>query len=327
MTTRKPRDLEHRYSAQPMGSQVMQLLERWGPEHCEVISLDQSNALCRRLALGHYENFNVLSRFMPASIRDGACAVYAFCRWADDLADESPTTERAKVLLAWWRGQLQACFDGDATHPVFVALMPAIQHHGLEQSPFDDLLTAFEQDQDVRRYATWSSVLDYCSRSANPVGRLVLRLGGADESPGQLELADHVCSGLQLANHWQDVRRDLLGRDRIYLPADMHDIADFEHRLAETCRLGHAPDQTFLAAYRSLVKRLVARTRPMLESIDALLEGAPAVLRPMLWLFGAGGLAVLDGIDRCQHETVLMRPHVSKWRKAILLLHARRLAP
>ncbi len=323
----KPLGLEHGYSAQPMGTQVMQLLERWGPDQCEFVSLDAANALCRRLTLGHYENFSVLSRFMPAPMRDGACAVYAFCRWADDLADESPSTDRAKVLLAWWRDQLQACFNGDATHPVFVALMPAIEHHGLEQSPFEDLLAAFGHDQDVQRYATWTSLLDYCSRSANPVGRLVLRLGGAHESPRQLELADRVCSGLQLANHWQDVRRDLLERNRVYLPADMHEIPEFEQRLSKTCVQGHAPDQTFLTAYRDLVKRLVARTRPFLESVDALLEEAPAAIRPMLWLFGAGGLAVLDGIHRCQHETVLTRPRVSKWRKAMLLLHARRLAP
>ena len=305
----------------------MQQLKRWGPERCDVLTPAESARWCRALTLGHRENFSVLSRFMPESMREGACAVYAFCRWSDDLADETSSPERALALLAWWRGELHACFGGEATHPVFVALQPAISRHNLDQSPFDDLLDAFEQDQRIGRYDTWTQLLDYCGKSANPVGRLVLRLAGVDESDARVALADAVCSGLQLANHWQDVRRDCLERDRIYLPADMHDIADFDHRLAETCRLGHAPDRTFLAAYRDLMRRLVERTRPMLESVDDLLGGMSHNLRPMFWLFGAGGLAVLDCIDRCGHETVLMRPRVSMWRKAMLLLHARRLAP
>jgi squalene synthase HpnC len=310
-----------------MGANVNELLKRWGPDHCEVLTPLESVAWCRTYTRGRTENFSVLSRFMPIEMRDGACAVYAYCRWADDFADESPSSEIALERLAWWRCALHDCFEGQASHPVFVALQVACEKHNLERAPFDDLLDAFGHDQHVARYDNWSQLMAYCAKSANPVGRIVLRLGGASESPMQLALSDQVCTGLQLANHWQDVRRDFLNRNRVYLPADAHEIADFDQRLASTCRVGHAPDRAFLEAYRSLLKTLVERTRPMVEAVDALVEDVQGPLRPMLWLFGAGGIAVLDSIERGLHETLLTRPRVSALCKARLLLKARRLRP
>ena len=280
-------------------------------------------AYCRGLASGHRENFSVLSRFMPADMRDGASAVYAFCRWADDLADESPSIEAATSLLSWWRAQLHACFDGAPDHPVFVALGIAIERHGLELAPFDALLDAFEQDQCVNRYQTWDQLLAYCNNSADPVGRLILRLAGADESSQQIRLSNAVCTGLQLANFWQDMQRDLVDRDRIYIPADMHTIADFPERLTFTCSNGRAPDPSFLGESRALVQLLVDRTRPLLEAVHPLLESVPGTLRPMLWLFGAGGLSLLRSIERSNCETVLFRPRVGTLQRLGMLCKAR----
>jgi squalene synthase HpnC len=301
----------------------MAQLEQWGPEHCASVAPQEAIRYCRSLTMGHRENFSVLSRLTPESMRDGASAVYAFCRWADDLADESDSPEQAMALLGWWRGQLHACFQGTPEHPVFIALAMAIERHGLELPPFDALLDAFEQDQRVTRYETWEALLAYCANSANPVGRLVLRLAGADESPEQIRLSNTVCTGLQLANLWQDVQRDLVDRDRIYVPDDTHTIDDFQRRLSHTCLQGSAPDATFYGACRGLIQSLVDRTRPLLECVHPLVETAPAHVRPMLWLFGAGGLSVLRAIERSNCETVLFRPRVGTIERLMLLWKAR----
>ncbi|MBL8758415.1 MAG: squalene/phytoene synthase family protein, partial [Phycisphaerae bacterium] len=138
------------------------------------VGLEDALAYVRGLALGHYENFSVLSRLVPEDLRDDFAAVYAFCRWADDLGDETgpgdAARERSRTLLAWWRDQTRACWDGRAAHPVMVALRRSVERHHLPITPFLDLIDAFEQDQRVTRYDTWDQLLDYCRRSANPVG-------------------------------------------------------------------------------------------------------------------------------------------------------------
>src|SRR5262249_21730635 len=141
--------------------------------------------------------------------------IYAYCRWADDLADE-PADADPLELLDWWRDELQACYSGSPTHPVFVALRETIAQFQIPWDPFLDLLSAFEQDQRIKEYDTFEMLLDYCRRSANPVGRLVLYLAEChDEERGKL--SDCICTALQLANFWQDVARDLdIGR--VYLP-------------------------------------------------------------------------------------------------------------
>ena len=149
-----------------------------GPGQASAVSLDEARAYCRRLAGSHYENFSVLSPLVPERCRADFAAVYAFCRWADDLADESGSRDRALELLAWWRGELEALGAGEARHPVFVALRESFARCGLEAAPFGDLISAFELDQTKARYATWDEVLGYCRLSANPVGRIVLRVLG-----------------------------------------------------------------------------------------------------------------------------------------------------
>ena len=307
-----------------MGSEIIDKLELWGPERCESLGLEDSLAYCRRLTLGQYENFSVLSRFVPERMRDGVSAVYAYCRWADDLSDESGSQDLALERLAWWREELNACVAGDPRHPVFVALGSVMTRDGLNPAPFHHLLDAFEQDQRVTRYATWDELLGYCRGSADPVGRLVLQLAGSSMDQEQLKMSDAVCTGLQLANHWQDVRRDIVERDRIYIPHELTDVPDFESRLVQTATNGHAPDREFLEMYREVMRSLLERTSPMLDQIEPLLATVPAEVRPMLWLFAAGGQTILNLIARSDHETLLYRVSISKLKKAWLAFHASR---
>ena len=173
----------------------------------------------RWLATHHYENFNVVSWLLPKELHQHFYNVYAYCRWADDLGDEVPAKERALELLASWEQELDACYEGRPSHPVFVALRETTVAKDVPKQPLADLLKAFRQDQVVKRYPTWEAVLDYCLYSANPVGRLVLYLCGYSD-PARQKLSDATCTALQLANFWQDVTVDQL-KDRVYLPLDL----------------------------------------------------------------------------------------------------------
>ena len=162
-------------------------------------SVKQAEQYTRWLATHHYENFVVASVFLPRHLRQHFYNVYAYCRWADDLGDEVPDTQRALELLDWWEQELNACYQGHPSHAVFVALRKTIVAKDIPRQPFADLLKAFRQDQTVKRYSTWDSVLDYCVYSANPVGRLVLYLCGYRDESRQ-KLSDATCTALQLAN-------------------------------------------------------------------------------------------------------------------------------
>jgi squalene synthase HpnC len=292
---------------------------RYGPTQTEVVGLDAARGYCRALTLGRYENFPVLSPLVPEDRRDDFAAVYAFCRWADDLGDEAGSTDRARELLAWWRGELDRLAAGEARHPVFVALRETVARRGLSLEPFGDLVSAFELDQVKTRYATWDEVVGYCRLSANPVGRIVLAVLGERCDDAQLAASDAVCTALQLTNHWQDIRRDWVERRRVYVPADMHDIADFEGRLDRTLAQGYSCDATFFAESRRLVRRLVARTWDVWERGEPLLASVSPRARPLMWLFAAGGRSVLRNIERWNCETVLERPTLSKFRKGWLV--------
>src|SRR5262245_10918930 len=204
-----------------MTALTVQQLDVYGPEHCRTLTTAEARHWCLRLATGRYENFSVLSAVVPAELRADFAAVYAFCRWADDLGDEIGDCQRSLELLAWWRRELQQCFAGQPRHPVFLALGPTIVKHRLPIEPFDDLIRAFEQDQSVTRFDTWNQLVGYCRLSADPVGRLVLMLCGEERSEEVFRLSDCICTALQLTNHWQDVRRDIVERDRIYVPRDL----------------------------------------------------------------------------------------------------------
>ena len=194
-------------------------------------SLEEARAYCRRPADTHYENFHVASWFLPERLRPHFHSIYAYCRIADDLGDEVGNREQSLALLDLWGEQLDACYRGEARHPVFVALAETIKACDIPKEPFADLLVAFRQDQTVTRYETMDDVLAYCHYSANPVGRLVLYACGYRDAEKFL-LSDFTCSALQLANFWQDVRADYT-KDRIYLPLDRH--APLRRRRGSDC--------------------------------------------------------------------------------------------
>jgi squalene synthase HpnC len=293
-----------------------------GLERCRTHSLPEARRYCRRLARKHYENFSVLSALVPRGLRDDYAALYAFCRMADDLGDEAGSRERSADLLSWWREELNECFAGRPRHPVFVALGPAVERHRLPIRPFDDLIRAFEQDQSVTRYDTWEQLLGYCRLSADPVGRLVLMIAGEPRTEELFELSDAVCTALQLTNHWQDVRRDILERDRIYIPRELIPIERFEERLAVTARQGFAPDREFFGASRGIVRACVERTWPLFEKGAGLLPKLGGRTRPFVRLFLDGGTHVLRSIALWNHETVLYRPKLSPVAKGLLVARA-----
>jgi squalene synthase HpnC len=263
----------------------------------------------RWLATHHYENFNVASWLLPKELHQHFYNVYAYCRWADDLGDEVPDNQRALRLLDWWQQELNTCYDGRPSHAVFVALRETIVAKDVPRQPFADLLKAFRQDQTVKRYATWESVLDYCIYSANPVGRLVLYLCGYRDELRQ-KLSDATCTALQLANFWQDVSRDL-EKGRIYIPLD----AAARHGVSE----GDIVSRRYSNNYVALMKDLISRTRILFNEGLPLSQQVEGKLSVDLEMFTRGGLAVLDAIEVHGYDTLNHRPSISKTKQAGLL--------
>jgi len=183
--------------------------------------LGQAYAHCLRSARGHYENFPVASFLLPARLRRPVAAIYAFARRADDDADEGTlTSEQRLAALDSMAKELHAIERGKRSEdPLFIALGDSIQKHALPLEPFFDLLSAFRQDVVQTRYADFAAVQDYCRRSANPIGRLLLHLYGA-ASEENLRASDAVCTALQLINFYQDLAQDCLENARVYLPQD-----------------------------------------------------------------------------------------------------------
>lgn len=274
----------------------------------EVPSVVEAEAYCTALARSHYENFPVVSWLLPRRLHQHFYNVYAFCRWADDLADETGDPAQSLELLAWWRGELDACYAGRTRHPVFVALQKTIRQFSIPLEPFTDLISAFEQDQSVHEYETVDQLLDYCRRSANPVGRLVLRLAESD-TPSHLAWSDSICTGLQLANFWQDVARDAqIGRT--YLPRD------------DRHRWGYADDQLRLRRstpeFVALMRYEVDRARDCLLTGLPLVNAVPPWLQFDIDLFIQGGLQILKEIEKIDFQVWEVRPVVSKWTMARL---------
>ncbi len=304
----------------PSGLRGRACLDRWAPGDAPA-ELATAKSVCARIAGGAVENFSVMSGLIPAEAREGFQAIYAYCRISDDLGDEVGSREGATAWLNWWRGALADCFAGRASHPVFVALTPVIARHGLTIEPFDALLRAFLRDQVQTRYASWEDACSYCRESANPVGRLVL--GVLDERDPRAFLAsDEVCTALQLTNHWQDVRRDLVERDRIYVPSELFPGERFEERLRSTIEVGHAPDRMFLAEWRECIAECVRRTEPMFDRVDELEQTLRPPHRALVWLFAQGGRSTLERIVQWNGESCLDRPRLHAAEKAWLVWRA-----
>ena len=277
-----------------------------------VPTLEQARGWCRELAESHYENFHVATWFLPRVLRPHFHAIYAYCRVSDDLGDEVPDHSAALALLDWWGHELDACYQGRARHPVFVALAETVRACKIPKQPFADLLTAFRQDQTVTRYRTMDELLSYCRYSANPVGRIVLyACGEADEE--RFKLSDATCSALQLANFWQDVREDF-GKGRVYLP--QQDMQRF--RVSDsTIEQGIATSE-----FRALLKHEVDLTRRMFEQGVPLIGMVGRELAVDLDLFSRGGLEILQCIAAHDFDVLSARPTISKGAKFALALRA-----
>ncbi len=260
---------------------------------------------CRAVAAAHYENFTVATMLVPRRLRQHLATIYTFARWADDLADEATSPAAATAALADWRGGLEACFAGRPRHPVYVALAETVRERGLTIEPFADLLDAFQQDQVKTRYATRAELLDYCRRSADPVGRIVLALEGCRDAE-LVRMSDSICTGLQLVNFWQDITRDRLA-GRIYLPED-----DMARHGVDEAMLAEMPAES---AVRSLLEDEVAWARECFAAGARLPAVAPSALRPAITMFLAGGLAVANAIEAAGYDTLSRRPTVGRLTK------------
>lgn len=280
-------------------------------------SLAEARAWCKQLAESHYENFHVATWFLPPALRPHFQAIYAYCRVSDDLGDEVGDTAQSLALLDLWGRELDACYEGRACHPVFVALAETIRACAIPKEPFADLLVAFRQDQAVTRFESMPQVLDYCRFSANPVGRLVLyACGEAGEGAVREErfrLSDATCSALQLANFWQDVRVDF-AKGRVYLPQD--DMRRFGVTDA-TIAAGVATPE-----FRALLRHQVDYARSLFAQGLPLIGMVSRALAVDLDLFSRGGLEILRAIEQCDYDVLSARPSIGKRTKLALALRA-----
>jgi phytoene synthase len=282
-------------------------------------ALRAAYAECARLARAHYENFPVASWLLPRGMRPHVAAVYAFARTADDFADEG--RHPAEQRLRWlddWQDRLHACVNdsgssarrdarrdrpagGGPDHAydrMFLALGATIRACELPVSLFDDLLSAFRQDITTHRYATWSGVLDYCRRSANPVGRLVLRIAGHHDA--RLDRSsDALCTALQLTNFWQDFARDWQN-GRLYLPLDEVDTENAPFQDLDQRRLSDP--------WRRVLQRAAARTRELFGAGREVCDGVRGRLRHELRLTWLGGTRILDRLERIDYNVFASRP-------------------
>ncbi len=262
---------------------------------------------CIALARSHYENFSVAAWFLPKRLLPHVSAVYAYCRGVDDLGDEAAGDRLA--LLDAWEADLELCYTGTPSAPHLRALQHTIRAFAIPLEPFRKLITANRMDQTQHRYATFADVLHYCEHSANPVGFLYLLLSGYDDDERR-RLSDATCTALQLANFWQDVRRDW-DKGRVYLPLeDMERFGYTEGELAKgVCN----------QAFRDLMAWEVERAQGLFEQGLPLVEMLEGTSRLHVKLFSLGGMRVLDAIRAQDYDVLSKRPEVTGRRKAWLL--------
>jgi phytoene synthase len=253
------------------------------------------------VSVGHYENFPVASRLLPSALREPVSVIYRFARTADDFADEGrEAAPRRLEKLQAYRIELQGIQSNRASaDPLFADLARVVRKHDLPLQLFHDLLDAFAQDVVKNRYADFAEVLDYCRRSANPVGRLVLRLFRQDSSEN-LQHSDRICSALQLINFWQDVRIDFENQNRVYLPQDeMQRFGVGEAQLRE---------RRCDAAFRDLMRFQVGRARSLMLEGKPLVDRLAGRLRLEIALTVQGGLRILEKLERAGYDMFRHRP-------------------
>ena len=273
-----------------------------------MVELAAAYGYCERLARSHYENFPVASHLLPARMRPHIAAIYAFARLADDMADEGDRPAAARLAdLDAWDARLDAALRreraaDDGPHPqVFVALSHTIDACRLPVPLLHDLVSAFRQDVTVTRYASWDDLLDYCRRSANPVGRLVLRVAGYDRA-GLDAASDAVCTALQLTNFWQDLAIDWQ-KGRIYLPAAIREAAG--------ARDDDLALRRMTAEWRAALSDAVAYTRGLFAAGTPVADGVRGRLRWELRATWLGGMRILDKLEAADYDVFARRPALS----------------
>jgi len=268
--------------------------------------LAQAYEACEALARSHYENFPVASALLPRPMRPHIAAVYAFARTADDMADEgdAPGADRRAALDAWQR-RLHAAVESAAWSPsgtrddlILAAAAASIQTLDLPLSLFDDLISAFGQDTMTNRYASWADVFDYCRRSANPIGRLVLRIAGYRDTALDRS-SDALCTALQLTNFWQDFGRDWRA-GRLYVPRDVQRAAG-----ADESQLGGG---TMTGPWARAIEQCIAVTRDRFAEGRAVCDGVRGRLRAELRFTWLGGTRILERVERGRFALVDRRP-------------------
>ena len=263
---------------------------------------------CEQLARSHYENFTVGSWLLPRALRPHLVAIYAFCRRTDDLGDEAPGDRL--TLLNDWEAELASCYGGQPTDPVMVALQDTIRRFDIPAEPFTRLIEANRIDQRQHRFSTYNDLLHYCRHSAEPVGRMVLYVLGYRD-PERQTLSDATCTALQLANLWQDVRRDYQ-MGRIYIPQE--DMARFGYS-EEELTAGVVNDR-----FRSLMRFQVDRAEELFRKGLPLQQRLHGRARLDIALFSRGGMAVLAAIRRQNYDVLSRRPVATRTRKLWLML-------
>jgi phytoene synthase len=279
------------------------------------ITVEEAFAHCEARVRSHYENFPV-GLFVPKAKRRYVHSLYAFARAADDFADERIYEGMRQEKLDQWEARLHAAYEGHAEDPIFVALGETVRRLDIPKALLLDLLSAFRQDTVKSRYETWDELLDYCRRSANPVGRLVLLVFGYRD-PELPPLSDAVCTGLQLANHWQDVAVDLC-KDRIYIPRDLlkrFSVGEWD------LNAGRVTD-----GFRGLMGELIARTRRLFEKGRPLCDRLGRDLRFEIRLTWLGGSGILDRIEAVGADVFHRRPRHALFDKLALAWRAWRWA-
>ena len=280
------------------------------------LTLDEAFAHCEARVRAHYENFPV-GVFVPRDKRRYVHALYAFARAADDFADERVYEGMRGQKLDEWEARLHAAYRGESEDPIFLALGETVRRLSIPKPLLLDLLSAFRQDTVKNRYESWDELLDYCRRSADPVGRLVLLVFGYGDAE-LLPLSDAVCTGLQLANHWQDLAVDLR-KDRIYVPRELLDrfgVKEWDLNAG-----------TMTDGFRALMADLVARARALFAAGRPLCDRVGRDLRFEMRLVWLGGSSILDGIERAGYDVFRHRPHHGLAAKLGLAFRAWRWRP
>ncbi|MCF7890203.1 squalene synthase HpnC [Candidatus Bipolaricaulota bacterium] len=283
-------------------------LEDLNPElYRKDLTLEDAYEVCREISLGHYENFTVVSRLMPAEKRKYIYALYAYSRYTDDLGDE--LEEGNLEALDLWEEELTGIFRGEEPkNVILMALMDTVKSHSLTAEPFRKLIEANRMDQLNKSYETYEDLLEYCDHSANPVGRVFLGIFGYSDKRRR-NLSDKTCTGLQLTNFWQDVDRDeRMGR--VYLPEEDMERFGYSREMLE--------ERVYNEEFVKLMEFEVSRARDLLEEGLELVPLLDSRIKMDVRLFNQGGLKILDKIEEEEYDVLHKRPTLSRGEKVWL---------